>query len=79
MATFRQRGSTWRAEVYRNRRRASGTFNTKRQAIAWAQEKERELLALPMAPRRPLGELVPVMNANAAASAAAAVFCAMRG
>ena len=43
MPTYRQRGATWRAELYKNGRRESATFPTKRQAVAWATQREAEL------------------------------------
>lgn len=43
MATFRQRGTVWRAEVSVNGIRASGSFDTKAQAKAWAAQKETEI------------------------------------
>jgi integrase len=43
MATYRKRGSTWRAEIAKNGARLSGTFESKAEAVAWAREKEAEL------------------------------------
>ncbi|MFU8927230.1 tyrosine-type recombinase/integrase [Acinetobacter puyangensis] len=43
MATFRKRGTTWRAELSVNGNRLSASFDTKAQAKAWASEKETEL------------------------------------
>lgn len=43
MATYRKRGSTWRAEIAKNGARLSGTFESKAEAVAWATEKEAEL------------------------------------
>lgn len=43
MASIRPRGAGWRAEVYVNNERDSGTFPTKRAATAWAQAREAEL------------------------------------
>lgn len=43
MPTYRQRGATWRAEVYKAGRRESATFATKRLAVAWATQREAEL------------------------------------
>jgi integrase len=43
MASIRKRGSMWRAEVYRDGIRRSGTFPTKQQAAAWATQVEAEL------------------------------------
>jgi integrase len=43
MATYRKRGSTWRAEIAKNGVRFSGTFSSKAEAVAWATEKEAEL------------------------------------
>lgn len=44
MASIRQRGSTWRAELYKDGVRESQSFSTKRQAVAWAQQREAELV-----------------------------------
>lgn len=43
MASFRQRGSAWRAEVSIKGIRDSATFDTKAQARAWASKRETEL------------------------------------
>lgn len=43
MATFRKRGSRWRAELYNRGERESRTFATKAEAVAWAHEREAEL------------------------------------
>lgn len=43
MATYRKRGSTWRAEIAKNGMRISGTFRSKAEAVAWATEKEAEV------------------------------------
>lgn len=43
MASIRKRGTSWRAEVYRDGTRESSTFPTKQQATAWAQQREAEL------------------------------------
>lgn len=43
MASIRKRGATWRVELYRDGQRESGTFATKREATAWAQQREAEL------------------------------------
>lgn len=43
MPTYRQRGDRWRAELYKDGRRESATFDTKRQAVAWATQRESEL------------------------------------
>lgn len=45
MATYRKRGATWRAEVKQAGRRESNTFATKASAVAWATQREAELLA----------------------------------
>jgi len=42
MASFRKSGKKWRAEVEKNKRRASKTFDTKAEAREWAAEKELE-------------------------------------
>lgn len=49
MASYQKRGSRWRAELYRDGRRESRTFPTKAQAVAWATQREAELVgkALP--------------------------------
>jgi len=44
MASIRKRGTKWRAEVYRDGTRESGTFLTKAQAVAWAMQREAELV-----------------------------------
>lgn len=43
MASFRRRGTAWRAELYKNGQRESGTFPTKQQAVQWALMREAEL------------------------------------
>lgn len=43
MATYRKRGTTWRAEIAKKGTRLSATFETKAAAVAWATEKEAEL------------------------------------
>lgn len=43
MASIRQRGKRWRAELYKDGRRESQTFRTKAEAIAWAHQREAEL------------------------------------
>lgn len=43
MATFRQRGTAWRAELSVDGNRESATFDTKAQAKAWAAKRETEL------------------------------------
>lgn len=43
MATFQKRGKKWRAQVYVEGVRESGTFDTKAQAAAWAVEREAQL------------------------------------
>ncbi|MET3929587.1 integrase [Lysobacter sp. OAE881] len=43
MASIRKRGTSWRAEVYRDGQRESQTFPTKQQAAAWATQREAEL------------------------------------
>lgn len=45
MASIRQRGSAWRAELYKDGQRESNTFPTKRLAVAWAQQREAELVS----------------------------------
>lgn len=45
MATFRKRGDSWRAEVYRKGIRQSGTFDSKAAAVAWAGRAEAEIMA----------------------------------
>lgn len=44
MASIRLRGATWRAELFKDGRRESASFPTKRQAVAWAQQREQELI-----------------------------------
>lgn len=43
MATFQKRGSKWRAIVTRDNQRPSKTFNTKAEAVFWANQMEAEL------------------------------------
>lgn len=43
MASIRKRGQSWRVELYRDGQRESATFDTKREASAWALEREAEL------------------------------------
>lgn len=43
MASITKRGKKWRAEVYRDGRRACKSFDTKQQASAWAIQREAEL------------------------------------
>ncbi len=45
MATYRKRGSAWRAEVAKNGVRRSATFDLKAQAVEWATRIEAEILA----------------------------------
>jgi integrase len=45
MATYRKRGRTWRAEVKLSGNRESNTFDTKASAVAWATQRESEILA----------------------------------
>jgi len=44
MPSYRRRGSTWRAEVYKDGARESGTFPSKQAAVAWATQREAELV-----------------------------------
>lgn len=43
MASIRQRGKRWRAELYKDGKRESQSFRTKAEAIAWAHQREAEL------------------------------------
>lgn len=43
MASFTKTGNTWRAQIYVNGTRESGTFATKAKAQAWAAQRETEL------------------------------------
>jgi integrase len=45
MPTYRKRGNTWRAEVKCAGVRLSNTFQTKASAVAWAKQREGEILA----------------------------------
>jgi len=45
MATFRKRSKGWRAEVCKHGIRESLTFATKAQAVAWATQREADILA----------------------------------
>ena len=75
MATFRKRGFTWRAEVYKHGHRDSATFPTRQEAATWAQQRERELSLLPWAAVRPRQ---PVNSERDAARGAASAFCSLR-
>jgi integrase len=44
MATYRKRGSKWRAEVFKGGRRESRSFPTKARAVAWATMRETDLV-----------------------------------
>jgi len=44
MASIRRRGASWRAELYKDGVRESATFPVKAQAVAWAQQREAELI-----------------------------------
>lgn len=55
MASYRKRGSGWRAELYRDGVRESATFPTKAQAVAWATQREAELIGERM-PDHSVGE-----------------------
>ena len=44
MASIRRRGTSWRAELYKDGQRESATFPTKQQAAAWAVQREAELV-----------------------------------
>jgi len=45
MATYRKRSGGWRAEVFKKGVRESQTFPTKAHAVAWATQREAEILA----------------------------------
>lgn len=45
MAAFRKRSGGWRAEIVKRGIRESQTFATKAQAVAWATQREAEILA----------------------------------
>lgn len=45
MATYRKRSGGWRVEVVKKGVRDSGTFATKAEAVAWATQREAEILA----------------------------------
>lgn len=45
MATYRKRSGGWRVEVAKKGVRDSGTFSTKAEAVAWATQREAEILA----------------------------------
>lgn len=61
MASFRKRGSTWRAEVWANGVRESATFPGKAQAIEWAKVREGELSAKKLG-RLPRKTLLDALN-----------------
>lgn len=44
MASIRRRGTAWRAELYKDGKRESASFDTKAQAVAWALQREAELV-----------------------------------
>lgn len=44
MASYRKRGKIWRAELYRDGQRESASFPTKAEAVAWATQREQELI-----------------------------------
>jgi len=44
MATYSKRGKSWRAEICRDGIRESGTFKSKTEAVAWATQRELELV-----------------------------------
>ena len=60
MATYRKRGSSWRAEVRKNGVRESKSFATKAQAVAWATQLEAEILKEKRGeiPNKTFGELM---------------------
>lgn len=78
MATFRQRGMTWRAEVYKHGHRESATFPSKRQAIHWAREREASLALLPVASVAVRQSRRLVDDERRAANDAADAFCSLR-
>jgi hypothetical protein len=43
MASYRKRGTRWRAEVAKAGICESGTFDTKAEAVAWATQFEAEI------------------------------------
>lgn len=43
MPSYRRRGASWRAELFKDGVRESATFPTKQQAVAWATQREAEL------------------------------------
>ncbi len=43
MASIQRRGTSWRAEIYKDGRRESNTLTTKAQAVQWALMREAEL------------------------------------
>lgn len=55
MASIRKRGQTWRVELYRDGQRESASFPTKREAAAWALQREAELSGRRL-PDKTLGE-----------------------
>lgn len=44
MPSYRRRGATWRAELYKDGTRESRTFPSKQAAVAWATQREAELV-----------------------------------
>ena len=47
MASIQRRGTSWRAEIYKDGRRESNTLPTKAQAVQWALMREAELTGPP--------------------------------
>ncbi len=43
MGSYRKRGASWQAEVYRNGKRETATFPSKVQAVRWVNQREAEL------------------------------------
>lgn len=44
MASYRKRGKIWRAEIYRDGQRESSSFPNKAEAVAWATQREHDLI-----------------------------------
>jgi integrase len=65
MASIRQRGKRWRAELYKDGQRESQTFRTKAEAIAWAHQREAELTGARL-PDRSLSEALTKYAAEVA-------------
>jgi integrase len=67
MASIAKRGDSWRVRLYVNGQRESQSFATKREAAAWAQQREAELTGKRL-PEKTLGDAMEKYAANVAPS-----------